>query len=317
MTGSRGLREPTVAEIADAIGADLIAVHGPANGRVIGVAPLSNAAPNRLSFSRSAIGPDVDYAESIILCPPEQAANLTTSTLIVVKNPRLAFLRLVAQFFPPPRPAPGIHPTAFVEPGASIDPAASIGAFCYVGNDVTIGAGSILYPHVAIYCPAIIGRNVKVFAGTSIGADGFGYERTPDGTLESFPHVGGVRIDDDVDIGANTCIDRGTLADTHICAGAKIDNLVHISHNVRVGARAVVIAQSMVGGSVDIGDEAWLAPSVGILNQKRIGARATVGFGALVVKDVPDGETVMGAPAMPQGQFRETQLALKRLAQPS
>ncbi len=130
-----------------------------------------------------------------------------------------------------------------------------------------------------------------------IGADGFGYERNEVGELEKFPHVGGVLIEDNVEIGANSCIDRGSLGDTRICQGARIDNLVHIAHNVYVGRHAVVIANAMVGGGTHIGDFAWVAPSACLRDRIKIGDKSLVGLASLVTKDVPNGETVLGCPA--------------------
>ena len=307
-----------LAEIAPLV----IGVHGDSDRAIVGVAPLGKAASGRLTFCRhpgaALLGMRASLGGSVVFCPEgtdSDAELLQSVTLVVVTNPRLAFMRALQKFFPPARPPAGVDRAAVVDEGAVIDPSASIGAGCYVGPDVSIGAGTILFPNVAVYCPATIGRNVKVHGGTVIGADGFGYERNDAGQLESFPHVGGVVIEDDVEIGANSCIDRGTLADTMICRGARIDNLVHISHNVHVGCDAVVIANSMIGGSVHIGDRVWIAPSVGVLNQKRIGADATVGFGAMVVKDVADGDVVMGVPAVTQAQFRKTQAAIKQLTE--
>lgn len=146
-----------------------------------------------------------------------------------------------------------------------------------------------------------------------IGADGFGYQRNESGELEKFPHLGGVVIEDNVEIGSNTCIDRGTLGDTIIREGSKIDNLVHIAHNVIVGRHAIVIAHSMVGGSVRIGDYAWVSPSACLRDVISIGDRSTVGLGAVVVKDVPDGGTVMGTPARPAEEYKAYLKALEKI----
>ncbi|MFM1977207.1 MAG: hypothetical protein RL145_2053, partial [Pseudomonadota bacterium] len=180
-----------------------------------------------------------------------------------------------------------------------------------------IGANTILHPNVTIYSSVTIGENATIHAGTVIGADGFGYERDVDGAMYKFPHLGGVVIGDNVEIGSNSSIDRGTLGNTIIRDGAKIDNQVHISHNVDVGRDAVIIANSMVGGSVKIGDRAWLAPSVCIMNQRKIGEDATVGLQALVVKDVQKLETVMGAPATNQQDFQRSRLVLQQLVKAS
>jgi UDP-3-O-[3-hydroxymyristoyl] glucosamine N-acyltransferase len=229
----------------------------------------------------------------------------------VVRSPnaRLDFVRVVERFFAKPMPR-GIHATAVIDPEANIHPEVYIGPFTYVGK-CEIGEGTVIYGHVHVYSKTRIGRNVIIHAGTVIGADGFGYQRNETGELEKFPHIGGVIIEDNVEIGSNTIIDRGTLGDTIIREGAKIDNLVHIAHNVVVGRHAAVIAHAMVGGSTRIGDYAWVAPSACLRDGISIGDRATVGLGALVVKDVPDDTTVMGAPARP---IEEQKRLLRRLA---
>jgi UDP-3-O-[3-hydroxymyristoyl] glucosamine N-acyltransferase len=145
------------------------------------------------------------------------------------------------------------------------------------------------------------------------GPVGFGYSRNEKGELEKFPHLGGVVIEDDVDIGSNTSIDRGTLGNTLIRQGAKIDNLVHIAHNVVVGKHAAVIAHAMIGGSTVIGDYGWVAPSAALMNGIAIGTYATVGLGAVVTKDIPADETWAGIPARPLKEFSAIQRALKGL----
>jgi UDP-3-O-[3-hydroxymyristoyl] glucosamine N-acyltransferase len=250
-----------------------------------------------------------------LICSQAHAGQLAGSdvTCFITDNPRLAFMRAVDRFFSRPRPAPGIHPRAVVDASATIDPTASIGANCYIGADCVVGARSVLFPNVTLLDDVRVGADVTIASGTVIGADGFGYERNEDFELEKFPHIGGVVIEDNVEIGSNTSIDRGTLGDTIIRSGARIDNQCHISHNVDVGHHAAVIAQSMVGGSAVIGDYSWLAPAAIIMNQAKIGARATVGLGAVVVKDVPAGLTVMGSPAIPADEFRAQRAGIKKL----
>jgi UDP-3-O-[3-hydroxymyristoyl] glucosamine N-acyltransferase len=284
-------------------------------------AALSDAGTGSLTFC----GPRIDAAAlaarsaalagSLVICDPAkaQADGLSELTLLISDNPRLSFMRAVRIFFPPALPPPGVHPTASVDSSAAIDPSASIGAYCVVGAGCSIGAGSILHPHVTLYPGVVVGRGVNINAGTVIGADGFGYERNETGDLEKFPHIGGVVIEDEVEIGSNTSIDRGSLGDTRICRGARIDNQIHIAHNVVVGENAAVIAQSMVGGSVSIGANAWLAPAAVVMNQVSIGSDAVVGLGAVVTKDVANGQTVMGAPAQDEAAFKAARAALKRL----
>lgn len=275
----------------------------------IGVAlPIAEAKAGSIAF----LALSVRNAESVLasagcsfLILDQKLAHLPRPHLPAVllsDDPRLDFLRVVGRFFAPPRPQ-GIHPTAVVSSQASIGQGVYIGPLCVVGNAV-IGDNAVLHSGVHIYDGVYIGRGVTIHSGTVIGADGFGYHRNEAGELEKFPHVGGVHIEDDVEIGANTCIDRGTLGNTHIKKGARIDNLVHIAHNVVVGEHAAVIAHAMIGGSTIIGDKAWIAPA-GVLRDKlHIGAAALVGLGAVVVKDVDNGEVVMGAPARPLKEYK-------------
>jgi UDP-3-O-[3-hydroxymyristoyl] glucosamine N-acyltransferase len=250
----------------------------------------------------------------VILCLPLEGLEPLAAhkTLIVTQNPRLHFLRIVQHFFVPPKPQ-GIHPSAVIDPEAVIDPTAYIGPLTYVGKS-EIGSNSVIMGHVYIYDDVKIGRNVTIHAGTVIGADGFGYERNAEGELEKFPHVGGVVIEDDVEIGSNTSIDRGTLGNTILRTGSKIDNLVHIAHNVVVGRHAVVIAHALIGGSTIIGDQAWIAPCACVRDKLTIGQSSIVGLGAVVVKDVADNVTVMGNPAYPSDDYRKMLKVLKQQA---
>jgi UDP-3-O-[3-hydroxymyristoyl] glucosamine N-acyltransferase len=229
-------------------------------------------------------------------------------TLIRSATPRRTFIQALSVVRPPAALTPGIHPTAVVDPTASIDPTAEIGPHCVIGADSVIGPNVMLHPHVVIGWDVHIGAGSTVFAGTVVGADGFGYERDDDGSVLKFPHLGGVRIGRGVEIGANTCVDRGTLGHTVIDDEARVDNLVHVAHNVRVGKRAFVIALSMIGGSTVVDDDAWVAPGTALMNGIIIGQRATVGLGAVVVRSVEPDAVVMGNPAKPrQPKPQETQ----------
>lgn len=307
----------TARDVAAGLGGDIVSVIGYADRRVTRVAPLSDCTPGMLGYIKSAetVPAGLDATGATLICAPAVARQIDPAevTLLVSAAPRLAFMRAIDRFFPAPRPASGVHPRAVVDPEASIDPTASIGACTVVGRGSSVGARTILHPNVTIYGGVRIGADVVIHSGTVIGADGFGYERSEDGTLEKFPHIGGVVIENGVEIGSNTSVDRGSLGDTVIKRRARIDNQCHISHNVVVGADSAVIAQSMVGGSVAIGDSAWLAPAAIVINQGRIGAGATVGLGAVVVKDVAPGTTVMGSPAVPAEEFRRQRQALKAL----
>jgi UDP-3-O-[3-hydroxymyristoyl] glucosamine N-acyltransferase len=230
---------------------------------------------------------------------------------IRVADPKLTFIRIATMFFGEKKEA-GIHATATIDPNARIGKDVFIGPNTIVG-EASIGDGTVIIGNCYIGNKVRIGSNVFVNAGVIIGSEGFGYSRNAEGVLEKFPHFGGVIIENDVEIGANTCVDRGTLGDTWIKEGAKIDNLVHIAHNVVVGRNSLVIANAMVGGSTIIGDETWVAPSVNLMNGITIGNKVTIGMSALVTKNVPDGETWAGFPAVPLAQYIETQKKIKKL----
>lgn len=232
-------------------------------------------------------------------------------TFILVQEPRRVFSKIVNKLFIK-LPAPGIHPTAFIHPNATIGANCFIGPFAYVGEAV-IGSNTILHGHCHIYDQVKIGSNCIIHAGVVIGSDGFGYTKDEAGDVEKFPHIGGVVIGNHVEIGSNTCVDRGALGNTIIEDGVKIDNLVHIAHNVLIKPNAFIIANAMIGGSTDIGRGAWVAPSASLLQQLHIGDHATIGVGAVVTKNVPGGETWTGSPARPMADFLAQQKKIKNL----
>lgn len=215
--------------------------------------------------------------------------------LIFVENPKITFLRIANKFFTTSSYT-GIHPSAVTHSEAEIAINCYIGPNSYVGK-CKIGDGSIIHGNCYLYDNVIVGENVVIHANTVIGADGFGYQRNEDGSFEKFPHIGGVIIENDVEIGANSCIDRGALGNTIIRNGAKIDNLVHIAHNVIIGRNTAVIANAMVAGSVVVGENSWIAPSASIRDQVKIGNNVTIGMASLVTKNIPDDEVWIGSPA--------------------
>lgn len=222
-------------------------------------------------------------------CPHAKAVILSDAA-------RLDFMRSLDWFFRPARPS-GIHPSAVIDATAVIAPDVYIGPQSSIGPRVMIGSETVVHAGVHIYHDVRIGARTVIHAGSVIGADGFGYERAPGGAFVKFPHTGGVDIGDDVEIGANVCIDRAALGTTRVERGAKIDNLVHIAHNVVIGEDAAVVAHAMIGGSTSIGPRAWIAPSACVREGLSIGERAVVGLASLVTKDVPSAHTVLGSPA--------------------
>lgn len=231
-----------------------------------------------------------------IVIRPEILTRLNTTILLKCPNSRLSFIKLITAFFAA-KVTSGIHQTAIISSGAILHETCSIGANVTIGDDVVIGKNTIIYPGVHIYNNVTIGDNVIINSGSVIGTDGFGYERQDDGTFIKFPHIGGVIIEDNVEIGGNTCIDRGTLGNTIVKKGAKIDNLVHIAHNVEIGENTLVISHSQIAGGVKIGQNSWISPSVSIIDRVSIGNNAKVGIGSIVLRNVNENETVSGNPA--------------------
>jgi UDP-3-O-[3-hydroxymyristoyl] glucosamine N-acyltransferase len=253
-------------------------------------------------------------------------------TLIRVPDPRAAFARLLALLYPPPPIEPGIHPAAvvaanatiganvsigahvFVGSGASIGEGSRIGPGCAIGANVTIGASSTLHARVTIYDGVTIGDRVILHSGCVIGADGFGFVLSS-GHYEKFPQIGRVLLGNDVEIGANACIDRAALGTTEIGDGTKLDNMVHIGHSCRIGRHVLIVAQTGLSGGVVVEDYAVIGGQVGIGDKARIESRAIVGSGAgiLTSKIVRSGQVVWGTPARPLKEYLRQLAHLARL----
>lgn len=264
---------------------------------VMEIAKLNPGKSEALSFCKyedtSAIGMIWYSASWVIICSEKLKIKrlLQEKTLIFVPKPRLAFAKVANYFF--------LKKQLPILGKAKIAETAFIGPNCIISGDVEIGDNCVLYGNVSIFGNVKIGKNVVINSGAVIGAEGFGYEPDEDGTLVQFPQIGGVIIEDNVEIGASTCVDRGALGDTIIREGAKIDNLVHVAHNVIIGKNCRVICLVGIGGSVEIGDGSFIGISASIKNQKKIGRNVIVGMGAVVTKDIPDNTTVIGNPARP------------------
>lgn len=218
-----------------------------------------------------------------------------SKTLIHVVNPKVALAKVGNHFFVE-KPTFDIHPTAIIAPEAKIGKEVTIGAYCVIGK-ATIGDKCVIDNNVIIYDDTIIGRNCVIKSGSILGSPGFGYERDYDGNLFRFPQIGQLIIGDFVEIGANTCIDRGALADTVIGDYTKINNLCHIAHNNKIGSNVCITGCVNISGSNVIEDDVWIAPNSCIRGWVHLGKGATVGMGAVVVKDIPAGETWIGNPA--------------------
>ena len=281
-----------------------VPIWGRQNRPVVCVTKLLPGQDDALSFCKSDTADSLTSIQNsvcaVVICPdtlPETI--LGDKTVIPVQNPKLAFVKVVNKFFPWRRFKQGIHPTAVIDPTAKIDPSVSIGPYCIIGERVEIGQNSVLFGRVTIYPNCKIGAKVIINSGVVIGAEGLGYVTDENGDQLIFPHIGRVVIEDDVEIGANTCIDRGALGDTLVKQGVKIDNLVHIAHNVEIGRNCFITCHVGIAGSVKIGNNTYLGVGALIKNQKSVGKNVMVGMGAVVVKDVPDNITVIGNPASP------------------
>ena len=323
--------ELTTRELASLLNLPL---RGDPDRRIAGAAVLEEAVRWQLAFVG---GPKYfDAARTsragCLIAPPDYPA-ADGQTIIESPQPRAHFAQALAALFPPAPVEPGIAATAIVDLQASIHPTAQIGPFvtiarsasiaervhiaegCSIGSAAVIGAGSLLHPNVTIYAHVSIGARCVIHSGAVIGADGFGFEMAG-GRYQKVPQVGTVQIGDDVEIGANACIDRATLGSTVIGEGTKLDNMVHIAHNCRIGRHVVIAAQTGLAGGVTVGDYAVVGGQVGVGDKARIEAKAIVGSGAgiLTSKIVRAGEPVWGTPARPLRQYLAQLATLARLS---
>jgi len=295
---------------------------GPASGAAGGSAPVTGGSASGIAAAPPGGGPGGNDAAP---------AGRGRAALLVVDNPSWAFAQAMSHFAPaPPRPPAGIHPSAVVAADAKVHPDATvmaratvgagseIGAGCVlhpgvsVGVRVAVGPDSVLHPHVVIYDGVTLGARVIVHGGSVIGCDGFGYA-TLDGVHHKLPQQGTVVIEDDVEIGANVTIDRARFGRTAIGRGTKIDNLVHIGHNVVVGEHTLIVAQVGIAGSTKVGRGVVLAGQAGVGGHLEIGDQAMIGARAGVTKNVPPGAVVSGYPARAHGQSQRILAATLRL----
>jgi UDP-3-O-[3-hydroxymyristoyl] glucosamine N-acyltransferase len=321
----------TASEVAALVGGDLV---GDGTVPLLGVAPLDRAGAEDLSFLGSGryLPQFLSSRAGAVLCRAEHRdAHPGPPTRIVVEDPHGALLRVLARIHPPAPRAAGIHPTAVVESGAvwgadvSLGPHVVVGAGARLGDRVTVLAGAVigagvpvgddttLHPGVVLYPGAEIGARVILHAGVRVGVDGFGYVPSASGH-QKIPHVGRCVVGDDVEIGANSCLDRGSVDDTVIGPGTKIDNLVHVAHNCRIGARCLLMAQVGVAGSTRVEDDVILAGQVGLAGHLTVGTGAQVAAQSGVMADLPAGARVFGSPAKPLREALRAIAATYRLS---
>jgi UDP-3-O-[3-hydroxymyristoyl] glucosamine N-acyltransferase len=323
----RAAMPPTLGEIVDFLGATW---SGARETRIAGVAPLADATPEHLGFlsnPKYAAQLETTRAAAVLVSTDLQGDD---QRWIRVPNPYLAMALVLRRFFAAtPRPS-GVSPLASIAPSARIGRNAAIGPFVTIAGDVTIGDdvtiyqgtsieagsaigdGTTIHANVSIYHGSIIGRRCVLHSGVVVGADGYGFA-FHEGRHEKIPQVGIVRIEDDVEIGAGSTIDRAALGETVIGEGTKIDNLVQVGHNVKIGKHCLLVAQVGIAGSTELGDHVAVAGQSGFAGHLRIGSRVQVAAKSAVLDDVPEGTKVMGSPAVPFREFARRELALKRL----
>jgi UDP-3-O-[3-hydroxymyristoyl] glucosamine N-acyltransferase len=291
------------------------------------VLPLDEAGAGSVSFlANPKYHPKARESRAgLIIADPQ--TDLQGKPLLIMTNPYWGFAQVTGWLHPEPEPAWSdgpIHPTAQVSPGAHLAPGVTLGARVvigprcvlhpgvHIGDDCTLGEDCELFSGVVLYRRTRVGSRVRIHANTVLGSDGYGYVLV-DGRHEKVPQVGWVEVEDDVEIGACTTVDRGALGPTRIGAGTKVDNLVQLAHNVQVGRHCLVISQTGISGSASLGDYVTLAGKVGVVGHIHLGSRSIVGGNSVVAKSLPEGSFVTGYPARPHREWMESQAALNRL----
>ena len=330
-SGGEGGSVLTAAAIAKLTGGR---VEGDADVSINSVASLDRARAGQLSFCASAKYAPLlagTEASGVLVAPDVATAQTRAAARIIVDQPHDSMLAVLPRLYRMPVRTPGVHPTAVIGRGARLGADVTVGPYATVGEGATIGdrahlgghtdvgAGVVigddtqLYPGVRVYAGSRIGNRAIIHANAVIGSDGFGYVYR-DGAHHKIPHVGRCLIGDDVEIGAGTMIDRGSIDDTVIGAGTKIDNLVMIAHNVRIGRLCMIAAQAGIAGSVRLEDGVIIGGQAGFQGHHTIGKGAKIGGQSGVFGDVPAGETWSGYPARPHRESLRAQAALFRLS---
>jgi UDP-3-O-[3-hydroxymyristoyl] glucosamine N-acyltransferase len=311
-----------LSEIVEKLGAIL---EGNGEVDIRAVAGLGEASPGDISFvANPKYAAQVATTKAAAVIVGNDWDRPAKCALVRVENPDQSFAEVAELFYEaPPKPVPGVHPTAVVAESAQLGENVSIGANCtieggvvigantvvsancFIGYKTLIGSDSFLYPQVSTREFCEIGDRVIIHNGTVVGSDGFGYAVQEDGSRKKIPQIGKVVIEDDVEIGANVAIDRARFGKTKIGKGTKIDNLVQIAHNVVVGEHSVMCGQAGISGSTTVGSRCILAGQAGLAGHLSVGDGAIVGAQAGVMKDIPPKDFVIGSPAMPHLQYKK------------
>jgi UDP-3-O-[3-hydroxymyristoyl] glucosamine N-acyltransferase len=319
-------------DLAEAAGARLDARGVSPEAVFSGVAPLQTASADQVAVlhnPRYAAAAETTRAGAVIVGEAQAGRVAPGSAVLVAANPHLAWARVAARFHPMPGAVAGIHPSAVVDKDASVDPTAEIGPLAVVGARAVIGAGCQIGPGAVIgagvvlgadcrvganasVSHALVGARVYIYPGARVGQEGFGFAITGAGFV-TVPQLGRVILEDDVEIGANSCVDRGASHDTVVGRGTRIDNLVQIGHNVRLGAACVIASQAGLSGSCVIGDQVQIGGQAGFAGHITVGSRAKVGGKAGVMSDVAPGADVVGSPALPVREFFRNMAVLRQM----
>jgi len=317
----------SVAQVGEMIRGEVV---GDGAVELTGLATAEHAQAGDLTFAENEeyfAAAEQSRASAILVSGGFVSAN---KPLIRVPNARVALARVLPAFFPPEKFEPGIDPSARISPAAQVAETAHIGPHCvvgararvgarnvlmggnHIGQDVQLGEDVQLFPNVVIYARTEIGNRVTIHAGAVIGADGFGYV-FDEGRHQKILQIGKVIIQDEVEIGANSTVDRGAMGPTMVGAGTKIDNLVHVAHNVVIGRHCILMGQAGIAGSTRMGDYAVLAAQAGVSGHLNLGNQIMIGAKSGVMRDIPDGGKVLGIPAAPDKQAKRQMIALTQL----